>query len=80
MSKLLDTIESPEWWISVVVVGLIINLASAYLKPWIDRTTVRFSEKRRQKRDQQNKEFELLVESLINEPIREQNFRFSSYF
>lgn len=37
MDEITKNLSSPTWWISVVLVGLLINLASAYLKPAIDR-------------------------------------------
>ena len=33
-----DTLQSPTWWISVVVVGIVLNVGSSYLKGYIDRT------------------------------------------
>jgi hypothetical protein len=36
-------LTSPIWWISVVVVGLAVNLASAYLKPRLDALLLRSS-------------------------------------
>src|SRR4030095_11385827 len=57
---------SLSWWGSVVVVGLLINLASAYLKPLIDRTMGRYSEKWRiragKKREAKEKEIKRLIE------------------
>jgi hypothetical protein len=32
----LDALSSPAWWVSVVIVGVLINLVSAYLKPTLD--------------------------------------------
>lgn len=31
-------ITSPAWWISAVLMGLALNVASAYVKNWIDRS------------------------------------------
>lgn len=36
MQRLLSDFSSWYWWVSVVVVGLLVNLASAYIKPVID--------------------------------------------
>lgn len=36
MDELLNNLTSTYWWLSVVVVGLIINLVSSYLKPPLD--------------------------------------------
>ena len=37
MSELAKNLSSLSWWVSVVVVGLVLNIGSAYLKPWLDR-------------------------------------------
>ena len=37
MTNFLRDIGSPYWWLSVFVVGLAVNLLSAYLKPRLDR-------------------------------------------
>lgn len=39
----MDEFAKPSWWISVVVAGLLVNLASAYLKPRVDRALLRGS-------------------------------------
>jgi hypothetical protein len=36
MNEILKLATSPVWWISVVIVGILINLLSAYLKPPLD--------------------------------------------
>ena len=36
-AKLISDFASPYWWVTVVVVGLLINLVSAYLKNPIDQ-------------------------------------------
>ena len=46
-SKLLSDLSSWYWWVSIVLVGLLINLASAYLKPHLDRYYEGRSVKRR---------------------------------
>lgn len=38
----LKELAKPSWWIGVVVVGFLINLASAYAKPLIDKTLGEF--------------------------------------
>jgi hypothetical protein len=37
VKKILESIAAPEFWVLVVIVGVLINLASAYLKPLLDR-------------------------------------------
>lgn len=55
MSKVLDFLNSPAWWLSVVVVGILINLIAAYAKPVIDRafSILSVSWKMRSQRQQQ---------------------------
>jgi hypothetical protein len=36
MDTLLESLKSPQWWLSVVLVGIVINLASAFLKQRLD--------------------------------------------
>jgi hypothetical protein len=43
MAESPGAIWSLEWWISVVVFGLGVNLASGYLKPYLDRIGARIS-------------------------------------
>lgn len=45
MSQLVTELFSSTWFMSVFVVGVLINLASAYLKPPIDRLLSRSSER-----------------------------------
>ena len=37
MEEILKTVSSPGWWITAVLFGIVINLASAYLKGPLDR-------------------------------------------
>ena len=36
MNEIFETLTTPQWWISVVIVGIAINIFSAYLKPLLD--------------------------------------------
>ena len=36
MTGFFDNLSSPTWWVGVVIVGILINLVSAYLKPRLD--------------------------------------------
>jgi hypothetical protein len=44
MEDIFKSIASPNWWVGVVLVGLALNLASAYLKAPLDRLMSRLSE------------------------------------
>ena len=43
MSEFANTVRSPVWWAGVVVVGFVLNLAAAYLKPYLDDRVSRLS-------------------------------------
>ena len=57
MEEMFKNIASPAWWMGVVIVGILINLAAAYLKPRLDqaasfvslRWATRTEEQRRQR-------------------------------
>jgi hypothetical protein len=51
MNEFLTNLLSPSWWIGVVAVSFVINLASAYFKTPLDRALARFSTRRRNKQD-----------------------------
>ena len=63
MDNIWNEVRNPAWWFSVVVAGLLINLAASYLKPWTDsflaqrsehfrkRSEARSTEKRRRVMD-----------------------------
>ena len=38
MQEFLADLSTAYWWLSVVVVGLIINVAATYVRPLLDRT------------------------------------------
>ena len=68
MKEIFEQITSPTWWVTVVIVGILINLASAYLKDPTDRIASRFSSARREqsaKRLNQRKE---KIEYLASNP------------
>lgn len=70
MNGFLKQAANPGWWISVVVVGLLINLASDYLKPAIDKFVERFSAARKQANEKQKLSFKEDVQELLNEPSK----------
>jgi hypothetical protein len=37
MEEFFKSLTSPVWWLSVVIVGVIISVVGAYLKVWIDK-------------------------------------------
>jgi len=61
MQELLDNLRRPVWWFSVIIAGLAVNLASAYLKGPLDRTLAARSEARRRRLEAQASEFSQAV-------------------
>jgi hypothetical protein len=60
MQDFINNLSSPYWWISIVVVGLILNIISAYFRDAIDTVLSRMStwwskrsDKRKNKREDQ---------------------------
>lgn len=64
MEQFLKDITSTSWWIGVVVVGIIINLISSYLKPFLDERMSKFSAEKKEALEKSQKQHTLLVESL----------------
>jgi hypothetical protein len=56
MDEILEIATSAGWWISVVVMGLIVNIVAAYLKPFFDKLYSGFSRSKAQKLEQQSLE------------------------
>jgi CBS domain containing-hemolysin-like protein len=57
------------WWVvSVVAVGILINLFSSFLYPRIEKAIAKLSESRRQKLDAQEREFQEQVKNLVANP------------
>jgi hypothetical protein len=52
MDDFFHNLASPGWWLGVVVVSFLINLAAGYAKPFIDRSLARFSDRRLRKLEQ----------------------------
>jgi hypothetical protein len=58
MKDFFFNLKSPGWWFGVVLVSFLINLASAYAKPLIDRCMSRVSDRRRKKLELAKSELE----------------------
>ena len=66
--RILENVLSLHWWITVVVVGLLINLSSAYLKPHLDRWRDNRSTARKRLSDAKRAELEKTSSALAEEP------------
>jgi hypothetical protein len=69
MQKFITEIATWYWWLSVVLVGLVINLVSAYLKPWIDGWWSNRSERARARRKVETEEFQRKTSHLASDPM-----------
>ena len=61
-------LKSPGWWLGVVVVSFLINLAAAYAKPIIDRFFARMSERKLRKLEHAKADLERQTEILAHTP------------
>jgi hypothetical protein len=68
MQEPIKQMLSLNWWIGVVVVGILINLAAAYLKPRIDSTLGSVSDRYRKKNEQRAKARAEQIEVLRSNP------------
>lgn len=77
MNQIVESLKSPEWWISVVVVGIAINLASAYLKPRLDTFLGRLSRTVQERNEKSRKRRQDLLDLLRADPQKQ--IVFSTY-
>lgn len=69
MDEFTKLLVSPLWWLSVVVVGILINLASAYLKPRLDETFSRSSLWWRNRSEEAKRRDRLVAEGLAVDQV-----------
>lgn len=74
MDELTKNLSSPYWWIGVVVVGILINLASAYLKPALDRWLSRMSVWWRNQSAKRKARYEKEIEALMGSAELQRNY------
>jgi hypothetical protein len=84
--KLLENLQSVEWWAGVVIVGILINLVSAYIKPLLDKLPAWSSFWIRRHGEKQVARYETLLNRLRESPhyqvlaaIDEMYFRFKGF-
>lgn len=68
MTEFLQSASTVNWWLSVVVVGLLINLLSAYLKVPLDAIGSRFFAFWRRRLEEVERRWKLDVELLLSNP------------
>ncbi|WP_129125907.1 hypothetical protein [Geomonas oryzae] len=67
MQDFLKNITSTSWWVGVVIVGIVINLVSSYLKPYLDEQMSKMSASKKALLDMKSQELKLLVLSIQND-------------
>lgn len=70
MSEIWDTVTTPSWLVSVVVVGVMVNLLSAYVQRKLEKVGLSFSRWRRGHSEKRQREFEEQVHRLVDRPGR----------
>jgi hypothetical protein len=68
MNDFFRDLISPGWWLGVVVVSFLVNLATAYAKPFIDRSTARISDRKRRKLEETVVELDRQLEIIERTP------------
>jgi hypothetical protein len=68
MRDFVTNIYSPSWWIGVVLVSFLINLASAYSKPSLDRLWARYSARRRSQLERTREKVDQQVADIMSMP------------
>lgn len=81
MDEFAQNLTSPAWWVGVVVVGILINLVSAYAKPVLDRITSNFGERWKKRSTARRTAYENEIFRLVEngELRRQYEFRHLSY-
>jgi hypothetical protein len=70
MGELIKQMSTPAWWISVVIVGVLVNIFSDYLKLGLDRFFGRFSDKRKHANEREIILIEKKVQELLDTPSK----------
>jgi hypothetical protein len=68
MREFVTNVYSPSWWIGVVLVSFLINLASAYAKPSLDRLWARYSARRRSRLEQDREKLDRQLAGIMSMP------------
>ena len=68
MKELVPSITSLGWWFSAVFMAIFINLASAYIKPWLDLQMSRVSETWRNRTAQREEKYYHAVAEAAESP------------
>ena len=67
LHRFLDEIATPYWWVSVIVVGLVLSVGGHFLSKFLENTYANYSKKQKLKIDQKKKEDRERIDNIINE-------------
>ena len=68
MQEIIGNVASPAWWFSAILIALIVNIVSAYAKPWTDKVLSRISTSWRNRTERNKEKFKAAVEILVQSP------------
>jgi hypothetical protein len=69
LTKLIEDVTSLHWWITVIFLTLVLNIVSAYAKPWLDKWYGGYSAKKKAMTAAQEAEFAEAVRKLCTDPL-----------
>ena len=78
MEKILDDISQPSWWVSVLIVGFVVNLLSAYAKPLIDKILSKYFSRYRQRVKERERSRNLILEEAVSNDVAYIDIRIDS--
>jgi hypothetical protein len=68
MTELINNLSSVSWWIGVVIVGVLINLVSAYIKSPIDKLGSKLSSAWRNRSERSTRRLIAAVNAAVEDP------------
>ncbi len=68
MQEIINNIASPAWWFSAILIAILVNLVSAYAKPWTDKVLSHISTAWRNRTERDRQKFNAAVAILVQSP------------
>jgi len=68
MNEIISNFQSPAWWLTAVVLAIVVNLLSAYIKPLMDRGISRISTGGQRWVERSHAAYERRVERVLRDP------------
>jgi hypothetical protein len=69
MGQILELASTPEWWLSAVLLNIIINIGSAYIKPMLDKALAGIKGSRGERARKRREEHDRRVEDLVRHAV-----------